>query len=307
MAGDQRAAARSAPQGRRRSGLRARLPHPAARDRRDDAGGRDPVPRGRRDCAGDRGVPARARGRANRRELVANSAGHAVDLPPAAGRRQPRPAAPAGRELRGARGRLPPRRLPGRRGPALGARRRRRLAAARPLAAGRDGRGDADPHSATRSGRTGGTASWRYSAVATSSCQRSTCASGGSAARGLVLEALGRGGDLLRRQEVDRREVPGAQLLGRVLAGHRAVLLEPAQRTSPKPASASSRVERLGVGKRARSIAGRSGRYGRRWCPVKCSGANVQMNRRPSGRARAAPRPARAPGARRACARRGAS
>ena len=63
-----------------------------------------------------------------------------------------------------------------------------------------------------------------------------------------MLEALGGCGDLLRGQEVDRREVPAAQLLG----GARRVT-EPScsnvrSCTSPKPASASSRVERLGVG-----------------------------------------------------------
>ena len=55
------------------------------------------------------------------------------------------------------------------------------------------------------------------------------------------------------------------------------------RRTSPKPASASSRVSTSADGKRARSTAGRSGRYVLRWCPVKWSGANVQMKRRPSG------------------------
>ena len=158
--GDQRRSrSSSAREGRRRSRLRDRLPHPPARDRRDDAGGRDPrVSKATRPRRPSRSSCASTRP-SDRRELVANARRERRRVPPAAGRRQPRASCACWpRTTRRPRSRSTSPST-GRRGPAVGPRRRRRLAAARALAAGRHRRARADRRSAPRSGRTGATVS----------------------------------------------------------------------------------------------------------------------------------------------------
>ena len=279
------AAARAPPERRGRSRLRDRFPHPPARDRRDDA--EDAILYLEGDTtAPPRGVPARARGDSTRGSSSPTRTGTSSRSTCRSPTATSASSAPWPRTTP-RRGRVPPHVY---------------VAATRscwahdagdgslllaPLAAGHDGRPTCD--SARRLAQAAPPHGFLAAIPLSrqSSCQRSIVASGAprqaaSCSRRSAAAATCCSG---RRWIVERCRLRSCSAACRRVTKPSCSNVRAARRRS-RQRSARSQASRP---REALEIdRGRSGRYGRRWWPVKCSGANVQMKTPTLGREHAA-------------------